>query len=125
MHGLIFLFVCLSDLSLDPPIEDLDRFPCWWVAQANLDFADTFIDRCKLQASIDLARADLFSCAQHETTRLRLPWMWLVQAHEKGLRFEKERRAALGKIRWAVGDEAYRTGCLPPPVPLWRFGRLP
>ncbi len=35
------------------------------------------------------------------------------------------RRAGLKKLRRMIGEEAYWTGTLPPPVPLWRFRPMP
>ena len=34
------------------------------------------------------------------------------------------RRQALKKLRETVGEDAYCSGCLPPHVPVWRFGRI-
>lgn len=122
MHHAIAFFLLLATLDPLPSLTDLDYLPCEEIAQANLDFADKFALWCRHQASFDCCRADLFSAAQHETTRLRLPWKWLVDArcrHDS----DTERRKALGKIRFAVGADNYRLGIMPPPVPVWRFAR--
>ena len=36
----------------------------------------------------------------------------------------REAQEALKKLKDAIGDQAYYSGCLPPHVPVWRFGRI-
>lgn len=122
MNAALAIYCILLSRPDLPPLEDLYRLPCDEIAKANCEFSDTFQGWCQTQASFDCCRADMFGAAKHEAIRLRLPWMWLVHARRQ-YDSDIERREALSKIRFAIGEDNYRLGILPPPVPLWRFDR--
>jgi hypothetical protein len=102
-----------------PPAADVHRFPGRWVCTENRRFAAQYLnhldDRLRNEPHLEYELARLAENAR---------WHWACwNALEDGwlLSNEEASRTALALVKQLVGDENYRLGVMPPPVPLWAF----
>jgi hypothetical protein len=70
--------------------------------------------------SLERDRCEQYDAALIETDRLYKVWDYVRDARCE-FYYVTVRRAALRKLKDAIGDEAFAMGYLPPNVPTWRF----
>ncbi len=112
----------------DPPLSDVDCFPA--DARACVAFSEELEKYVKAQKIVYPWRRAELEAIREEVVACREPWRLLMLAQsEGGWDFDgffyvcepAERRARLARLRRLIGDEAYYSGRMPPPVPYWRF----
>lgn len=117
------LCVVLSLPEADPPLSDLDRFPCLQTATANRWFA---------------AEHRRWLCKERElwpgNENLATWWSESLECYQAWDELENacgffrnwstgQRRAALGRLRDMLGRREYELGLMPVPAPVWFFER--
>ncbi len=107
-----------------PPASDIARFCSRTTADEMETFARAHVNWVKAQGQLDLHLADYWFGWREEAESLRLAWGLLRDAHDSTHDEDKQRRKLL-RLRESIGERAYFLGCMPPPVPVWRFKRLP
>jgi len=111
------------DLRDAPPLCDHARFPDPAFLGEVLSFNRVYRDHLSARRFLDPGdRWDLLA-AIAETDNLYRVWGAARDAASDAY-YVTTRRAALRKLRDAIGPHAYYSGCLPPPVPVWRCQRL-
>ncbi len=112
-----------DDLSDAPPASDAFRFPPKEQINVQLDFNRAYWKQMDTRRAMDVARADDMRVILDETERLYQIWDTVKDARCQCY-YVPFRRRALKKLRDLVGPDAYYSGKLPPPVPIWRFQKI-
>jgi hypothetical protein len=106
-----------------PPLYDCMRFPDRGLVNDLLAFNRAYKQHLDNRQALELANAwELHEMGQ-EADRLYQIWD-TVRDTRCEYYYVTVRRQALKKLKDAIGDQAYYSGCLPPHVPVWRFGRI-
>lgn len=122
MDAFVLMLAILGAPPEPPDLQDLDRFPCKWVAKRNLDFAWKVLENLKEKRVGDSANEMYWQEAIFETQETWAMWDLLVDAHHKDYS-EEFRRHRLGLLRDRLGP-LYYGGRMPIPAPVWFFTRL-
>lgn len=107
----------------DPPLMDLNRFPCPARVEQCRQFA---IDHRTWLANeleiLPLSLRDGYVAWDIDAKYCWYAWHVLSEAQNKEHR-KKMRRSFLADLRDHIGQEAYNAGQMPPPGPVWWFRR--
>ena len=106
-----------------PSVKDSLRFPDRTIIQGLMDFNRSYRENVVSRRSMTLGAGETYDAALHETDQLYEVWDALNDAR-CDYYYVVYRRQALKKLRKLVGEDAYYSGRLPPPVPLWRFEEI-
>ena len=112
-----------SELKDAPPDVDRLRWPGRKLLCEMIAFNREYRHTLEAQAALYPADGWAIHEAIAECDRLYQVWDTCRDA-ESGYYYLSVRRGALKRLRELVGGEAYYAGCLPPPVPVWRFVRI-
>lgn len=112
-----------SELGDAPPLNDCMRFPDRSLISDLLAFNRSYRQQLEHRQSLELVYGWELREVVAEVDRLYQIWDMARDARCEYY-YVSVRRAALKKLREAVGEPAYYTGQLPPHVPVWRFARL-
>jgi hypothetical protein len=91
------------------------------VVQAR-DLNRRFLARMEAERCVRLHRAADYDLVIGETNWLYQAWDKLDDAQL--MTTEENRWQALEELRQLIGNEAFFTGTMPPPVPIWRFREI-
>jgi hypothetical protein len=111
------------DLEDAPPLHDCMRFPDRALINDLLSFNRAYRQHLDSRQSLELTYWWELREALQEADRLYQIWDTVRDAR-CDYYYVTVRRQALKKLRDTVGGEAYCNGCLPPHVPVWRFGHI-
>lgn len=103
-----------------PPIIDGERFSD--LAPPMLKFNAAYQSYCSFNYQTATDQEEWYKISQ-ETEKLSHIWELVNTAGEKNGSWA-HRRAAMQKLRAALGDENYYSGNLPPAVPIWRYTEI-
>lgn len=112
-----------TELHDAPPLYDCMRFPDRSLVNDLLKFNRAYKTHLEARQSLELPNAWALHRAILETDELFAVWD-LVRDTRCDYYFVTVRRAALKKLKAAIGDQNFYSGILPPHVPVWRFSRL-
>jgi hypothetical protein len=112
-----------QELKNAPPLADAQRFPDRNRVADLLRFNRAYRRGLDARQVVDRDRADFLKEAVREADELYRVWD-LVREASCDIYYIPVRRAALKRLREALGEAAYHAGDLPPHVPLWRFIEL-
>lgn len=113
-----------TDLADAPRLDDARRLPDRRIVNELIRFNRAFRKNLEERQVWESDRADVFSVAIQETDRLYRQWDAARDA-QCDFYYVTVRRAALKKLRDAIGEEAFATGHIPHHVPDWRFAKAP
>lgn len=108
------------ELKDAPPLGDSRRFPDRGTSGDLLSFNRAYRRNLESRRAIDRDRSALIHDATCEADHLYDIWDAIREAR-CDIYYVPVRRLALKRLRDKIGDVAYQSGQLPPPVPLWRF----
>jgi hypothetical protein len=108
------------DLTDAPPLQDCLRLPSRELVNELLSFNRAYRQHIAVRQPVELAHWWKFRAALQETEYLYQVWDTVRDARCEYY-YITVRRQALKKLRDMLGEEAYYSGQLPPPVPVWRF----
>lgn len=108
-----------------PPLCDRERFPPAWAVQSARDFNGRHRAwlATELEYETDPYRLSVLRNWDREALALYRVWDLLDDARHGGYPPWRQ-RVALGRLRDALGEDAYDRGEMPPAVPAWRFREL-
>ena len=109
-------------VSLPSPEAELRRFPPHELVQEYLAFNRAYQAHLESRRLLAQHHAEEISAVLWETRLLYWTWDKLDDAWASCT--EAARWDALGDLRVLLGDDAYYSGRMPPPVPLWRFQEI-
>ncbi len=110
------------DLADAPQLAECQRLPDRHTVNELIRFNRAYRQHLEERQAWELDRADLLREALQETDRLYRQWDAIRDA-QCDFYYVTVRRAALKRLRDAIGEEAFATGRMPPYVPLWAFQR--
>jgi hypothetical protein len=113
-----------SELVDAPRLSDCQRLPDRRIVNELIRFNRAYRKHLEDRQAWEADRADLFFTAIQETDRLYRHWD-AVRDAQCDFYYVTVRRAALKKLRDAIGDDAFSTGQMPHYVPDWRFANEP
>jgi hypothetical protein len=108
------------ELKDAPPLGDARRFPDRGTSGDLLSFNRAYRRNLESRRAIDRDRGAVLHDATREADHLYRVWDAVREAR-CDIYYIPVRRLALKHLREMIGDLAYQSGQLPPPVPLWRF----
>ncbi len=123
MFSATLLALALNACPIPPPdyvydsveVEhDVKRFPCKQVARANMDFANRHIEWLKAWQTIDDSpevQEWLIEACELQDCWWALHFAWV----------RPTRACDMDNLRKRIGEENYRLGRMPAPVPMVRF----
>jgi hypothetical protein len=109
-----------AELADAPKLAECRRLPDRQTVNEFLRFNRAFRKTLEDRAVWELDRADLLHNAMQEADRLYRQWD-AVRDAQCDFYYVTVRRAALKKLREAIGPDSFATGHMPPYVPDWRF----
>ncbi len=109
-----------QELADAPPLRDARRLPDRSAVGDLLSFNRAYRRNLESRRAIDRDRGPIIHDATREADRLYQVWDAVREAR-CDIYYVPVRRKALKRLREVLGDVAYQSGQLPPPVPLWRF----
>jgi hypothetical protein len=109
-----------AELNDAPRLTECQRLPDRRMVNELIRFNRAYRKYLEERQAWEVDRVDLFSTAIQETDRLYRQWDAIRDA-QCDFYYVTVRRAALKKLREAIGDEAFSTGQMPHYVPDWRF----
>jgi hypothetical protein len=112
-----------QDLADAPPLYDCMRFPDRGLVNELLAFNRAYRRHLDSRQSLEVASRWELHEALQEADRLYQVWD-MVRDARSDCYCVTVRRAALKKLREALGPQAFYSGTLPPHVPVWRFARI-
>jgi hypothetical protein len=112
-----------DDLADAPPINDCLRLPDRALISDLLSFNRSYRQQLEYRQSLELVYGWELSEVVAEVDRLYQIWDTARDAR-CDYYYISVRRAALKKLRDAVGEQSYYSGQLPPHVPVWRFAQI-
>ena len=104
-------------------VSDSMRFPERNTVTELIQFNRGYRKHLVEKQSLERDRCEQYDAALVETDRLYKVWD-AVRDARCDFYYVTVRRAALRKLKEAVGDEAFAMGYLPPNVPTWRFAEV-
>ncbi|MCS6865664.1 MAG: hypothetical protein RMJ56_06465 [Gemmataceae bacterium] len=110
------------ELADAPRLAECQRLPDRQTVNELIRFNRAYRKHLEEREVWELDRADVLSEALRETDRLYRQWDAIRDA-QCDFYYVTVRRAALKRLRDAIGEEAFATGRMPPYVPLWAFQR--
>ena len=108
------------ELADVPPAHDSQRFPDRAAVAEHLTFNRAYRQKLATRQLTESGRWWELQAAIQESDRLYEVWD-LVRDARCDYYYVTVRRAALKRLRAAIGEEAYYSGQMPPHVPVWRF----
>lgn len=112
------------------PLCDRERFPPAWAVESARDFNGRHRVwlAAELEYELDPRRRSILRNWEREALALYRVWDLLDDARHGGYPAWRQ-RVALGRLREAIGDEAFGdeafdAGEMPPVVPVWRFREM-
>lgn len=112
-----------QELNDAPPVCDAIRFPDRQLVNELLAFNMQYKQFLEERLRIERVYRDDIEEALRENR-----WLYEVLDCARDTKTDYYyltiRRTALKKLRELIGSHAYYAGCLPPPVPVWRFRRI-
>jgi hypothetical protein len=105
-----------------PFIVDANRFGTRDLAFEAKTFNVAYISQIQHNLAISYDK-EYWRQSLEETRHLYKVWDLVYDSHCKHY-YVTVRREALKNLRDAIGEDAYYSGKLPPPVPLWRFTNI-
>jgi hypothetical protein len=112
-----------TDLQDAPALSDGRRFPDTETVNQLIAFNRSFRQHLCLRRPVEHSRLGEIQDAVREADELYHIWD-TVRDTRCQYYYVTVRRQALKKLRDMLGAEAYYSGRLPPPVPLWRFHEM-
>ena len=109
-----------ADLRDAPRIAECGRLPERAVVGDLILFNRGYRKHLVEKQTLERDRCEQYDTALVETDRLYKVWDAVRDARCE-FYYVTVRRAALRKLKEAIGEEAYALGHLPPNVPTWRF----
>lgn len=109
-----------ADLADAPRIADCQRLPDRRVVNELIRFNRAYRKYLEDRQVWESDRADLFHVTLQETDRLYKQWD-AVRDAQCDFYYVTVRRAALKRLKDAIGADAFATGQMPHYVPDWRF----
>lgn len=143
---LLFVAIDVRIADTQPPLSDLDQFPnrevisattyaqnqyLYWLEERQaswhwwMDWSDWRLRSKNADVATGWRREQSQACyaaSLAELNRSRECWWELYVARNREYTC-RERRAALARLRKLLGDAAYYSGTLPPPLP-WQHFRV-
>lgn len=113
-----------ADLGDAPRLADCHRLPDRRTVNELIRFNRAFRKHLEQREVWEADRADLFQEALRETDRFYHQWD-AVRDAQCDFYYVTVRRAALKKLRDAIGADAFAAGAMPSYVPEWRFALAP
>ena len=113
-----------AELADAPALADCHRLPDRRTVNELIRFNRAFRKQLEQREFWEPDRADLFQEALRETDRFYGQWD-AVRDARCDFYYVTVRRAALKKLRDALGADAFAAGAMPPYVPEWRFATAP
>ncbi len=122
-----------------PPLSDLARFPSEPYCQTMVLFNRAWLAQFRVQQVLHPEQADWTAEACWQADHCADIWGQVCMAQhgiipsrmmsrgkrpDVWVKYWTVQRAALGRLREVMGEEAYLSGVMPPPVPLWALRRL-
>lgn len=100
-----------------------------WLVQGQRDLGDDFQRHCTLMAEGEPQHAARWDALRLESVQACLAWELLAESLENGLWQDNayqpiRRRLALQYLKARLGAEAFASGVMPSPVPVWAFTRI-
>jgi hypothetical protein len=111
------------DFADAPPLYDCMRFPDRPLVNDLLTFNRAYRQHLDNRQALELDNAWDLREMVLEADRLYQVWD-TVRDTRCDYYYITVRRQALKKLKESLGEQAYYSGCLPPHVPVWRFGRM-
>ncbi len=111
------------ELADAPPAADSLRFPDRNTVNELVRFNRAYRKHLDQRQQLEADRSEPLRAVMWETDRLYQVWDAVRDARCE-FYYVTVRRTALKKLREMVGEEAYRSGNLPPNVPTWRFNEM-
>lgn len=112
-----------AELADAPKLSECQRLPDRRTVNELIKFNRAFRKHLEERQVWETDRNDLFHVAIQETDRLYRQWDAIRDA-QCDFYYVTVRRAALKKLRDALGAEAFTAGHMPPYVPEWRFASV-
>lgn len=106
-----------------PPVNDARRFPPGEVLYEGIGFNNRYRYYWHCQKELWPEHHQRIERLRAEAEYLSGVWHDALWARDEGYPIDT-RKAALRRLRLAIGPDAYRRAELPPCVPLDRFGEL-
>jgi hypothetical protein len=119
----LLLCAVLPPLDADPPLTDLCHFPPHDTAHDLYAFACGHVTWLETQSALGGYPAESTALWLDDAKARRAAWDALDDATNAGFS-DAHRRSKLRTLRHLLGEEAYRAGRMPCPVPVGRFGRV-
>ncbi len=113
-----------AELADAPKLADCRRLPDRHTVNELIKFNRAFRKHLEEREVWEADRADLFHQAMQETDRFYRQWDAIRDA-QCDFYYVTVRRAALKKLRDALGADAFAAGAMPSYVPEWRFATAP
>ena len=113
-----------ADLADAPRLADCQRLPDRRMVNELIRFNRAYRKYLEERQAWEADRADLFHTAIQETDRFYRQWD-AVRDAQCDFYYVTVRRAALKRLRDAIGEDAFSTGQMPHYVPDWRFASAP
>lgn len=112
-----------KELAGAPPVAEALRFPDYKVANKMQACNRSYEKELRQRLIFDNVHREEIEMALQETERLYRIWDKVHEARRRYF-YITVRRQALRELRQMIGDAAFYSGQLPPPVPLWRLPRV-
>ena len=112
-----------AELADAPKLSDCHRLPDRRTVNELIKFNRAFRKHLEERQVWESDRADVLHEAMQETDRLYRQWDAIRDA-QCDFYYVTVRRAALKKLREALGADAFNAGRMPPYVPEWRFASV-
>lgn len=109
-----------TELADAPRLIDCQRLPDRKTVNELIQFNRAFRKHLEQSRNWEADRADIYHQAIRETDWLYRQWDAIRDA-QCDFYYVTVRRAALKKLRDAIGEDDYRAGKMPSYVPEWRF----
>jgi hypothetical protein len=109
-------------LGASPWLGERLRFPDKKFVSEMLGINRKMREALVAQLAMDLVYADTLRLAIQETDQLYQVW-YAVRDAQNEYYYTGVRRQALQLVRDLIGDEAFYSGRLPPPIPVWHIPR--
>jgi hypothetical protein len=113
-----------ADLADAPKLADTQRLPDRRTVNELIRFNRAYRKTLEERMVWEADRSDLFCAAMQETDRMYRQWDAARDA-QCDFYYVTVRRAALKRLRDAIGADAFATGHMPHYVPAWRFAPVP
>lgn len=122
-EDLILLQKRCQDLANAPPVSECERFPDRELVSTVLSTNRSFRQELTERQQLDPLHSEEIRSALQEADHLYRIWDAVRDARCKYY-YVPVRRQALQELRELIGDAAFYSGQLPPPLPVWRIPRI-